>query len=135
MNFSSLLSSWSLLYAVGGGVCVVFIIVFILVKILNPKQSSQVQTFNLAEVAVSTALPSQALTKEGSILPSTNVMDIAPVVIANNAASASVEINKGEIPPLSSWKPNQEAVSFKSEDGVDTTLDTQVGSLESSTQA
>ncbi len=119
MDFSTLFSAENFLYIIGGSICVVLFIIVVLIKVFKngPAES--------APLVVGSATPtpvteSQSLSKEEQILPSTEVIDAAPVVVATNAATPAIEVSKGEIPPMSSWKPSQEAAPIQSEDTQDT---------------
>lgn len=119
MDFSTLFSAENFLYIIGGSICVVLFIIVVLIKVFKNGPAEN------APLVVGSATPtpvteSQSLSKEEQILPSTEVIDAAPVVVATNAATPAIEVSKGEIPPMSSWKPSQEAAPIQSEDTQDT---------------
>lgn len=119
MDFSTLFSAENFLYIIGGSICVVLFIIVVLIKAFKNGPAEN------APQVVGSATPtpvteSQSLSKEEQILPSTEVIDAAPVVVATNAVTPAIEVSKGEIPPMSSWKPSQEAAPIQSEDTQDT---------------
>ncbi len=117
MDFSSLVSSGSLLYIIGGGVCVVLVIVLIFITMSKggtSATSSPLSDTNGATPA--TTVESQSLASNEQILPSNEVLDPLPVAVNTNATTPAMDVSKGEIPPLSSWKPSQDAAPIPAED-------------------
>lgn len=111
MDFSTLLSSGSLLY-VGIGATVVLIV--ILTTSLFRGRSSASAPAVATSAAVSGASESQAVAEPTESLPSTEVVNQMPAV--EQASTQPVQMPKGEVPPLSSWKPSQEAAPIPSND-------------------
>lgn len=118
MDFSTLFSPENTLYIIGGVICVVLVIMLVLIKVIKGGQVANVPTVS-ESASPTVTTQSQSLTEEEKILPSTEVLDIAPVSVTTNATTPAIEVSKGEIPPMSAWKPSQEAVHIQSEDGQD----------------
>ncbi len=111
MDLSTLLSSESLLYVVLG---VVALLVAILSYFLF-KTKPSVEVAPVAVTAVASAVTvAQAVTQPTESLPSTEVVNQMPTV--EHATVSKVEVPKGEVPPLSSWKPSQEAAVIPASD-------------------
>lgn len=111
MDLSTLLSSESLLYV---GLGVVALLIAILSYFLFKTKPSAEGAPVAVTVAASVATESQAVTQPTESLPSTEVLNQTPTV--EQAAAAKVEVLKGEVPPLSSWKPSQEAAVIPASD-------------------
>ncbi len=111
MDFSTLLSSGSLLY-VGLGVAVLLVII-LAVFLFRGKPATPAPEGG-APAAVTTSTETQAISQPTETLPSTEVVNQMPVV--EQAATQPAEVPKGEVPPLSSWKPSQEAAVIPAND-------------------
>ncbi|MBP6888448.1 MAG: hypothetical protein KBC21_01975 [Candidatus Pacebacteria bacterium] len=117
MDLSFLLLSGTSLYIVGAVVCVVVV----LLLVVFGKKSEQGSTSVASPVATtpSVTTESQSLAQEESILPSTTMAETSPLVIETlSSITPPIAVNKGEIPPLSSWKPSETVVPIKSEEVV-----------------
>lgn len=116
MDFSTLLSSGPLLY-VGVGVIVLLIIVLLYKLFSSKTESAPSPAITTQAAAVSVATETQTVAQPAETLPSTEVINQMPV--AEPAATLPVvETPKAEVPPLSSWKPSQEAAPIPAKDDV-----------------
>ncbi len=109
MDFSTLLPSGSLLYVGIGAV----ILLVILAAFLFKGKSVVAQT--QASTDVTTTTESQAVTQPLETLPSTDLAQQMPVV-ESSASLPVAETQKATVPPLSSWKPSQEAAPLPASD-------------------
>lgn len=115
MDFSILLSPGSLLY-VGIGAAILLIIIF--TAFLFKEKSSEATESTIAVSSnVSVAVGTQAVTQSTEALPSTEVVNQTPVIEPVATLPVS-EASKTEVPPLSSWKPSQEAAPIPVKDDV-----------------
>lgn len=116
MDFSTLLSSGSLLY-VGLGVVVLLIIVLLYKLFFGKKESAAAPSLATQSAAASVTTETQAVTQSAEVLPSTEVINQMPVVETTPTLPVA-EAPKAEVPPLSSWKPSQEAAPIPAKDDV-----------------
>lgn len=130
MDFSTLLSSESLLY-IGLGVIVLLIIV--LATFFFKGKPAVIPTPVAASTNVAATTTTQAVTQPAEVLPSTEVVNQMPAVEQAQTLPAT-EAPKGELPPLSSWKPSQEAAPIPANDGP-TTAPATVGESVAGTSA
>jgi hypothetical protein len=112
MDFSTLLSSESLLYV---GLGVIVLLVIVLASFLFKGKPAAAPTPVTASINVAATTATQAVTQQAEVLPSTEVVNQMPVVEQAQTLPTN-EAPKAAVPPLSSWKPSQEAAPLPAND-------------------
>ncbi len=130
MNFSTLLSSEALLYV---GLGVIFLLVIVLSSFLFKGKSVAVPTSVATSTNLTATTTTQAVTQPVEVLPSTEVINQTPVA-GPDVTLPVADTPKAVVPPLSSWKPSQEAAPIPANDDT-TASPTSVGESVTGAQA